>query len=99
MRAQYGVTAEEVFSYVDGAMFWEASFGFRPADCYVTAAGNKKKDEQERVLPRGWTQHEYDEVCQIFAVTIFHLFSLLFPAFSSCCLSRFMFSVKRHTHP
>ena len=53
MRAQYGVTAEEIFSYVDGAMFWEASFGFRPADCYVTAAGNKKKDKQERVLPRG----------------------------------------------
>ena len=99
MRAQYGVTAEEVFSYVDGAMFWEASFGFRPADCYVTAAGNKKKDEQERVLPGGWTQHEYDEVCQIFARPIFYLFFLLFPAFFSCCLSRFMFSVKRHTHP
>ena len=43
MRAQYGVTAEEVFSYVDGAMFWEASFGFRPADCYVTAAGKQKE--------------------------------------------------------
>ena len=83
MCAQYGVTGEEVLRWIDRAMFWEASFGFRPANCYVVAAGGtKKKDSRQRVVPRDWTDVELDEVCRILRCSSFHLFSLFFASFS-----------------
>ena len=81
MRAQYGVTEEEVLRWVDSLMFWEASFGFRPPKSYVVGAGNKKKGKGQGVLPRAWDSDQYNEVCPLFAYTTFHLFSPLYLRF------------------
>lgn len=98
MRAQYGVTGDEVFLWIDRVMFWESSFGFRPADCYVGKAGNKQKNSKQGVLQRDWTSDEYVEVCRILRYSTFLLLSLLFPSFSCFCLCPFkVFSHNAHT--
>jgi len=83
IRTQYEVTVAEVFRYVDVSIFRESSFGYRPANSNVKAAGNKAKDNQDRVPPSGWKLDEYTEVCLIFHCTDFHVLSFLFTVFSS----------------
>ena len=81
MRAQYGVTEDEVYRWVDSLMCWEAFFGYRDPNSYVVGAGNKKKGKGQCVLPRGWDSDEYNEVCPLFAHTTFHLFSPVYLRF------------------